>query len=491
MKQKILNKKTILIGSIALVTVLLAVGGLALASTLDKIKNDPQALFDQTPVPTGPPVQPSATPAPSDTGEPGASETPGPAQTEPADPYGELSSQADTSITAQDTLNVLLIGVDWEEDRANKVGFANKEYFNSDVMLLLAINFKKNKVDMISFPRDSHARIHNMEGIYKMNFALSAGGGLNDNGFMNVCKTVQDQLGGSIPVNYYIAVTMPSVKRLVDDIGGVYYNVDINYKIGNRPDVKKGWQQMDGQMVLDYCRVRKSEGTGYISAQPGDLNRVNRQKKMLVAIFDKLKNETSLAQVPSLLLDAKNGSYTNMNLSQLAALALFGKDLPQENITMRTMTGSTANIFNYGFVLIDQKKRVQLIKDVFGVSVAPQYKYDPAYARLLWAYMQGQTWSDTITHILIKDKGLAEPKIIDPDLSELKASVTKTNEMLSKYRSLIKATKPVVKTAEYTELQNQVKAMQALAKKIFDTTGYKNVSWFVNVPQILKSNGPR
>jgi LCP family protein required for cell wall assembly len=491
MKQTLLNKKTILIGSIALVTVLLAVGGFALASTLDKIKNDPQALFNQTPVPADSlTTPPPAEPTPADTGETAPSETPAPTETEPADPYDALNGQADTAITAQDTLNVLLIGVDWEEDRLTQ-DFANKEYFNSDVMLLLSINFKKNKVDMISFPRDSYARIHNMEGIYKLNFSLSAGGGLNDNGFMNVCKSVQDELGGSIPINYYIAVTMPSVKKLVDDIGGVDYNVDIDYKIGDRPAVKKGLQHMDGQMVLDYCRVRKSAGSGYISAQPGDLNRVNRQKKMLVAIFQKLQKETSLAQVPSLLLDAKNGSYTNMNLSQLAALALFGKDLPGDNISMHTMTGSTANVFNYGFVLIDQKKRVQLIKDVFGVTVEPQYKYDPAYARLLWAYMEGQTWADTITHLMAKDKALTEPKIIDPDLSDLKASVAKTNELLSKYRTTIKANKPVVKTAEYTELQKQISAMQTLAKTIFAKTGYKNVSWFVNVPQILKSNGPR
>jgi LCP family protein required for cell wall assembly len=499
MKKKFLNKKNILIISISVVAVLLAIGGIALATTLDKILNNPIDLFSHTLIPSSAPAKtPTAAPTPS-----GAQETPGTtvAESTPTpslDPYDALNAQADQSI-AQMPVNILLIGVDWEEDRVNSKDFANKRDFNSDVMLLLAIDFKQNKiekVDMINFPRDSYAKIHNMpEGtMYKMNFALAAGTGMNNEGFMNVCKTVQDELGGSIPVDYYIAVTMPAVKKLVDEIGGIDYVVDIDYRIGDRPAVKKGLQHMDGQMVLDYCRVRKSSGTGYISTNPGDLNRVKRQRNMLLAIFKKLQNSASLANVPK-LLSAVSGCQTNLSLPQMAAIAVHAKGLdPDKNIKMYTMGDKTASgIFNYNFVLVSQPLRLQIIKDVFGISVAPQYRYAPEFAHLQWAYMQGAAWSNAINHVLLKDLKLpeAERKIIDPDLSALTTSVSDTLKLMSKYYGrLYKDSKPVVQASEWNELDKQVKAMKNLGKVIFAKTGYITESmeayWHVNVPELLK-----
>jgi LCP family protein required for cell wall assembly len=484
MKPKFSRKKTIWISAIALVTVLLVIGGLSLAATIDTIKNNPLSLFSVVPQETRTP-KPAATPAPTGTANVSAtaSESASPAPTASGDPYENLAGQADNSLTnGTGTVNVLLIGVDWATEREGKE-YSGK-YFNSDVMMLLAIHFsegKMDKCDMISFPRDSYARIHNMEGIYKMNFALSAGGGINERGFMNVCKTVQDQLGGEIPVDYYISVTMQAVKDLANAIGGVEYNMDVNFTINDRT-YKKGMQHMDGQAVLDYMRVRKGE----LSSGFGDLNRVNRQKSILMAIFKKIKSDLQLADVPRILMSV-SGCQTNLTLPQLAAFAYHAKDLSEKNISANTLTGTYAyGIFNKNYVLINQAKRIELIQKIFNKTVEPQYKYAPEYAKLQWAYMQGEAWTDVITHVLETDSKLVAPNIVDPDLTSLRQAVTDTNKMMDKYRSTIKSSKPIVKTSEYTEMQNQVKNLQALAKTIFAKTGYSKVNWYVNVPEILK-----
>lgn len=492
MKPGFFSKKRIVAGVIVVVVILLAAGGVYAMQMIDKITNDPSKLFSQTLAPSDA-AEDTATPEPATTGpqqtDTSTGQTTGapattPAPTATVDPAQYLDSQADKTIM-KDTLNVLLIGVDQAPERINNPKQYVDKNFNSDVMLLLTINFKTNKVDMISFPRDSYAPMANMPGIYKLNFALTAGGGVNDRGFMNVCKSIQGLLGGKIPVNYYIAVTMPAVKQLTDSIGGVDYDMDVAFTIDGR-SYKKGMQHLTGQGVLDYCRVRK----GALSAQPGDLNRVNRQKKMLVAVFKKLQSTASIFNVPQILTTMKDNTYTNMNFSQLAALAVFGSKLPEDNITMRTLPGTyDYGIFRRNYVLLDQDKRVQMIKDVFGISVAPMYQYAPNYARLLWAYMQGTTWLDDINKVIVKDTNLGvAKKLIDPvKVAELTDAITATRDMLDKYHDeLYKVQKPIVQTSDYVEMEKQIAALKTVAQSTFTAAGYKIVWSQVYIPETLR-----
>ncbi len=475
--KKFFSRKPILISTIALAAVLLAVGGVALADTWNKINHDQMGLFDQTPAaietvePTPPPA--TSTPVPTAT----ASATATPTSTPTLSPYDLLASQADQSIM-KDTLNVLLVGVDYAEERVNNPKqYVNKD-FNSDVMLVLAINFKENKTDMISIPRDSYAKIANLKGIYKLNFALEAGGGMNNDGYMNVCKSVQGVLG-NIPVNYYIAVTMPVVKELTDAVGGVDFDLDIDFSISGR-EYKKGMQHMDGQGVLDYCRVRKGD---IARSEAGDLNRVNRQKKMLLTVFKKLQQNSTILDVPKLLVSMQGKVTTNMNFQQLAAIAIFGKNLSEQNISMRTMPGSNNfGIFRRNYFIIDQEKRVDLIKEVYGIDVPKQYKYSSGNARLLWAYLQGETWVKTTKSILSKDRKLPtlQRKLIDEELNkQLDEALKSVEAKLKKYKKLANGTS-YVKSSQAQDLETQVNALHDIASKAFKAAGYK-ANWTVNV----------
>ena len=188
-----------------------------------------------------------------------------------------------------------------------------KPDFHSDVMIVLTINKTTGQVSMISLPRDTYAKIPGVDGVYKLNAALNCGGEWpNESAFEKVCQAAQWMLGGSgseddpIVIPYYFAVDMEAVKGLVDSIGGVDYDVDIAFSIQGRSYVK-GEQHMDGQAVLDYLRVRKEETStheGIVSEDAdgatGDGARVNRQKQMLVAIFEKIKSNGLLASIPSL-----------------------------------------------------------------------------------------------------------------------------------------------------------------------------------------------
>ncbi|MEN6636904.1 MAG: LCP family protein [Clostridiaceae bacterium] len=319
----------------------------------------------------------------------GATATPNlaaPTPTPTLDPYEVISAQADTSMM-QNIVNVLLIGVDYAEERETWTG---KHEYHSDVMMVMAINFDKNRVDLISLPRDTYAKIPGVKGIYKLNASINCGGGFDapgGAGFLKVCDAASWMLGG-IPVNYYYAVTMPAVKQLVDSIGGVDYNMDVTFKMMGR-SYEAGPTHLNGQGVLDYLRVRK-----YVN-QGGDFNRVNRQKEMLIAIFDSMQQQNLILKVPDIINSFQGQLYTNCTLGQTAALTKFAYTLDKNNIGMYSMSGPEANIFNWKFVITDQTNRVEVIKEVYGIDVPKEREYTSTYANYRWADMIATQYLDT------------------------------------------------------------------------------------------------
>jgi LCP family protein required for cell wall assembly len=255
------------------------------------------------------------------------------------DEYEQLLAQADLSLL-DNIVNVLLIGVDHATERDT---WSGKKAFHADVMIVLAVNTETGTVDMISLPRDTYAKIPGVEGIYKLNASIDCGGGWpTEGGFDKVCEAASWMLGG-IPVQYYYAVNMNAVKGLADAIGGVDFNVDIDFKIQGR-SYTKGMQHMNGQAVLDYLRVRKDLGT-----LSGDKNRIDRQKRMLVAIFDKLKASNLLVKLPDILGAFDGHLYTNTTLAQTAGLAAYAYNVDSENIHMHSMGGAEPQYIQLGF----------------------------------------------------------------------------------------------------------------------------------------------
>ena len=320
--------------------------------------------------------------------------TPQPTQT--PGPYEELAKVADTGMM-DGIVNIMFIGVDYESARINNWSGKGGNSFHSDVMIVCAVNFNENRVDLISLPRDTYASIPGVEGVYKLNAALNCGTdgtnyGLfceNGEGFEKVCEAAEWMLGG-INVDYYYAVTMESVKQIVDIVGGVWYNLEGNFDNGGRY-YKAGFQHMDGQACLDYMRVRKS---GHGQLPTGDSNRVKRQKNMMVAIFKKMKEENLVLKVPEILASFDGVLFTNCTPEQTAALALFGYKLDPDNIGAHSMGGDSATLFHWNFVFTKQSERVALIKQIYGVDVKTNPKYSLAYGRYTWCKMLRPQYMD-------------------------------------------------------------------------------------------------
>ena len=332
-------------------------------------------------------------------GTPSAEETqaPTPTPSPTIDPYEELIEQADTSMM-KDIVNILLIGVDYSTERETWNG---KKEWHSDVMMILAVNFAENRADLISLPRDTYAKIPGVKGIYKLNASLNCGGGLynadgteNPKGLDKVCEAAEWMLGGDIPVDYYYAVTMTSLKELVDLCGGLDYDMDISFHIQGR-SYEKGMQHIDGQAFLDYCRVRKAEN-GLSASETTDARRVDRQKRMLIALFRQMKADQMITKIPQIVDTFDGDLFTNCTFAQTASLAAFAYNLDPENIGMYSMSGDIRTLFHWNFCFTNQANRVDIISKVYHKDVKRYSEYTLQYGRYRWCDMLYTQYKDLL-----------------------------------------------------------------------------------------------
>ena len=264
---------------------------------------DARAAFSDTPVVVTPP--PASAPQAS-----GAAATPQPTQT--LSPEELLAQQVDRDFM-KDRVNILLTGIDYAPEREGR------NDFRTDTIMLFSVDFSSHRVDILSIPRDSYADIAFTNAKWKINGAYMSAGGADGRGYECLMQTVSSCIGG-IPVNHYVAVRMQAVKEIVDILGGVWYDVDYDITMNGR-QLKKGYQLLNGQAVLDYCRARKGITSGT------DIDRIDRQQRLLMEVFRQVKKANLLTEMPQIYNTMKEEIDTNLTFEQIACSPSSALDL--------------------------------------------------------------------------------------------------------------------------------------------------------------------
>jgi LCP family protein required for cell wall assembly len=346
---------------------------------VNRILKQPETMFDyetETPIPEKTPMAPAFEISVEVQGREDAF-------AEASDPFGidqQTTEQPERSeetpaesdgIAYNGILNIMLTGIDAYEDGRTTSGTMP----HTDSMMVIAVNFDQDTVDIITLPRDTFTTVPGHSGFYKLNGVFNVGlngkfstTGQSDDladGFKLVCRTAEKWLGG-ISIPYYYGVDFQAVIDIVDAIGGIDYEVDQQFwSMSRRRSYHVGMQHLDGDAVMGYLRIRNS-------ADGLDSSRTARQRKMMVAIFKKLKKEGKLSQIPTLISAADSGIYTNTSLGQTAALVNYAANLDSDNIRTRAMYGDIGEIEAYWrFAYVNQQNRLDIIREVYGIEAKP------------------------------------------------------------------------------------------------------------------------
>lgn len=183
----------------------------------------------------------------------------------------------------KDVLNILLIGQDTQPGVSGS---------RSDSMILATVNQKKKEITITSFMRDLYVDIPGYKKS-RINAAYALGGAKLLN------ETIERNFGIHIDGN--IAVNFTGFAKCIDIIGGVDLELSaaeagaVNKELfatrhpilegtdlqADRWALMGGFQHLNGDEALQYARIREIDS---------DFSRTNRQRKLLSAVFEKLKN---------------------------------------------------------------------------------------------------------------------------------------------------------------------------------------------------------
>lgn len=375
---------------------LLALAGVA-ARFLYVMFVDPMSAFpgQPTPVPTAAPTptaEPTPAPTPAPTPEPTAAPTASPSPTPSPTPEPTPTPTPAPTYTPQELadlsfmknrVNILMLGWDESPERNDKdSGYYRdeKNNFRSDVLMLLTVDFKREKADLISIPRDTFSRVYTDtgevygNGHWKINAAFAKGGSAEGKGFEYAMESVSKLLGG-IPIDYYAGVNMTGLKAVVDAMGGIWYDVDVRIELNGRI-LETGYQHLDGQQVLDYCRARKGIST--------DVGRADRQQRILFTVFEQLKSRDQLKNLVAVYNSVKDYVVTNLSAEQIAALGVLGMNLTEDTLNRHTLKGEYVSNTSYGgasYYVLSNEKLVALIEKVFRTTIVPDPTADIAHVK--------------------------------------------------------------------------------------------------------------
>ncbi len=180
----------------------------------------------------------------------------------------------------------------------------------SDVNILMAVNPKTKKILLVSTPRDSYVMIHGTTGLKdKLTHAGSRGGVELSQ------KTIEDLYG--LKVNRYMRVNFNFVMKLVDAIGGITINSDVDFVVKTAHHgctFSPGMNSVDGRCALGFTRER------YAYAD-GDRHRGRNQIHVIEQIFKKLTSGSTVLRNYSQILQSLDGTFdTNISSEDILSL---------------------------------------------------------------------------------------------------------------------------------------------------------------------------
>ncbi len=200
----------------------------------------------------------------------------------------------------------------------------------SDTIMLLRADPQTNWVSLLSLPRDLVTNVicpGQPVQFTRINAAYSYCGS------KGTVATVRALTG--LPINYLITVNFRGFKEIVNDLGGIWLDIDRRYYHSNHGlpqsqdyaeiNLQPGYQRLTGGAALDFVRFRHSDS---------DLFRIARQQAFVKALKQQISHSFSALSLPKIVgvlsrnLEVGVGGGSKLSDSTVLSWALFLYELP-------------------------------------------------------------------------------------------------------------------------------------------------------------------
>lgn len=211
----------------------------------------------------------------------------------------------------------------------------------TDTLILASYDPKDQSAALLSIPRDTFIGDYKSSATSwdKINAVYQT-----ENGPQKLMKYVTDITG--INVKYYLMVDTEALKVLVDEIGGVTFNVpiDMDYDDSSQDlyiHLKAGEQLLDGDKAEQVVRFRhNNDGSTYPSEYgQEDIGRMKTQREFLKTLAKKLLSWNSVTKINNLLDIAEQYVETNLDFKAVKDYIPYAVEFNINNLKTAVLPG--------------------------------------------------------------------------------------------------------------------------------------------------------
>jgi LCP family protein required for cell wall assembly len=246
------------------------------------------------------------------------------------------------------SVNILFLGIDKTEERESWRGT-----YRTDTIAIARINLDTKQIKILNIPRDTYTFIPIENKKDKINHAY-AYGSFQGNAVKASIDAVSKFTGNKI--DYYFLMDMEPIPSIVDEIGGVRLDVEIDMK-DHGADLSKGLQTLNGKQAFDYIHWRYSAG--------GDIDRIKRQQKFMSTLLKQQRDSGKILETLDIVLKHKDSIQTDLSLKQMIGLAKFIKDVPEGGVSYLTLSGEAKMIEGISYWVPNEKETAELFTEYF------------------------------------------------------------------------------------------------------------------------------
>ncbi|MBQ1742313.1 MAG: LCP family protein [Oscillospiraceae bacterium] len=232
----------------------------------------------------------------------------------------------------------------------------------SDTNILMRFDAVHKSINLVSLPRDT--LLNHTWRSNKLNFAYASGG------TELLRKEISNLLG--IPVDFHVTVDLKGFISLVDQIGGVDFDVPVNMDYDDpyqdlHIHYAKGMRHLNGQQAMEVVRWRKNnDGTGYATA---DIGRIGTQQAFLTQVARQL---LSVKNVPAMAEVFLKYVKTDLKLGNLVWLGNEALDIGMEGVSFYTLPGDGSGWYKGESVYaLDPEATLALVNEALNPYVDP------------------------------------------------------------------------------------------------------------------------
>ena len=265
--------------------------------------------------------------------------------------------QDEKKLANLDPFTVLILGL--SEDIESEL---------TDTIMVASYNPKTQKATLLSIPRDTFVGTSKSKAT-----SFDKINALYQSSPEKTLDAVNKITG--LDINYYIVISNNALVELVDEIGGVEYDVpiDMDYDDSSQDlyiHLKAGLQTLNGEQAEGLVRFRhNNDGTSYPSEYgDNDLGRMRTQREFLKVVLNQtiqLKNITKIGSFIDIFKDNVTTNITDWSL--IKDYIPYIVDFSTENLQTASVPGTTGSLgaYNLSFFIYDKEDTKKLVDELF------------------------------------------------------------------------------------------------------------------------------